>query len=123
MIKNEKGSFLMEMLVVIFLLGFLGYGLMKSHHAMLQARARNIYHTLSFELAQNSLEELATVDPSTLSSASNSTENIVRANYNFVRTVEVNVNSDSSRTVDVTVTPVNAKLGSELMLSAIFAPW
>lgn len=75
------------------------------------------------QLALEKLETYAAIDPATLSSANNTTEEISREQLSFSRTSSITVNTDSSRTIEVAVSDLGSVDQGQATIRGTFALW
>ena len=120
---TQKGSIILEVLVGVILLAIMGLGLTRSMLMSLKTREHSVRSSFAMQIAADTLEEYSAINPSSLDDTNDLTDVVTRLGVNFNRVVDVTVNSDSSRTIDVTVTAVTTKLGGKADLSVIVIPW
>ena len=122
--KNEKGTSIIEVLVMLSFAAILGLGLTYSLIMSYRSAHKNAYHSAAMQLAIEKLEELKGVDPTDLTSADNQTEsNVAVGQMRFTRVSTISVNTDRSRSVLVTVTSNNDAVTAQATISDIFALW
>ena len=121
--SGEKGFFLMEVLVVICLFAILGLSIAQSNQTAVRMRGMAVHDSVAMQLAMESLENYASLDPATLNADDNYSDQVTRSGIKFQRTLTVNVNSDTSRTISVAVTGLNSALGGSANVSGTFALW
>lgn len=121
--KSEQGFSLIEILVAVLLFSILGLSLAYSLLMMYQTRGRNYHNSLASQLAIEGIEDFQSQDPSTLSSANNSTASVARDGVTFQKQVSITVNADSSRTITVDISCPGCKLGGNAAVTNNFPQW
>lgn len=120
---NQRGAFLLEALVTLLLFAVLAMILMSSSVFALQIRGRNMRLQVATELAANTIESYAAFDPVTLTNADDLTEIVVEDGITFIREIDVTVNTNQSRTVDVEVGEEEGHLAVNAQASSTFSLW
>ena len=121
--ETQRGSIILEVLVGVILLAIMGLGLTRSMLMSLKTREHSVRSSFAMQIAADTLEEYSAINPSSLDDTNDLTDVVTRLGVNFNRVVDVTVNSDNSRTIDVTVEAVTTKLGGKADLSVIVIPW
>lgn len=120
---NNRGSTLIEVLAVIVLFAIMALALAKTTIATIVTRGQTEIRALQMQIATEAMEELAGINPINLTDADDATTSLIRNGHDFTRTIDVTVNGDSSRRIDVTVISTNARFGTSKTLSATYAVW
>ena len=121
---SEAGTGLIDVLVAMLLLSFLGASLSSSTNLSFSAFKRAKRQSLASQLAIETLESLAATNPANLDDADDLVETgISRESVTFNRTTDVTVNADGSRTVTVTVTGAKSKLGGSASYTSTYPMW
>lgn len=120
----------METLVGMLLLAVLGMAIGKATITLISSREHSVRSNVAKQIAINTVEELKSRDPETLSDADDIDANasatkkyITRYNVRYTRFVDVTENSDGSRTIDVRVHGPTSRLGGNAHLSVTVVPW
>lgn len=71
----------------------------------------------------NTIEAFAALDPITLSDADDVTEALTKNGITFTRAIDITVNADQSRTVDVEVSEDEGHLTVSAQGSSTYALW
>ena len=122
--QRESGFTIMEVLVAIVLLAFIGLASARNSIMSMTTLKRSIRNSIATQLAIEKIEELGAVDPTTLDAGDNSTEaSIIQDNIEYSRATTVVVNSDQSRSVTVVVTPNDTQLGGSYTTTSRFPLW
>ena len=123
-VATQEGGFsLIEVLVSISILAVVGLAVATSTIRSYVFLKQSTRSSLASQLALDKIEMLATVDPTTLTAANNSTEPSVNRNgVTFSRSTVITVNSDGSRTATVTVLPLSGT-GGRATFTTTFAQW
>jgi prepilin-type N-terminal cleavage/methylation domain-containing protein len=125
-LKNQKGSTLIEVLVAISLFSIVGLGLAQSAQMGLLFQKRSEIGDMAKNLAISKAETLSGVEISQLNDTYDTTENSVTVSGHkiiFKRVTDITVNSDGSRTIDITISSTSAYLPQPVSYSTRFAPW
>ena len=120
---TTQGFSLLEVLVSITILSVIGLSLVRSTITSMTLREKIIRDNTALELALDTLENYASVNPSTLDDSADSTTSYTVGPATYSVTIDVSVNSDSSRTVDVSVSCPQVALGGNAYVSGTFTPW
>jgi type II secretory pathway pseudopilin PulG len=120
---EETGSIILEVLVAIVILSIMGLALVQSILMSLRTREHAVRTSLAMQVASDSLEEVSATNPSMLSDANDRNDQVTRAGVSFTRLIDVTVNADGSRTIDVSVVGTTTKLGGKANLSVTVIPW
>lgn len=121
--STQQGTSLLEVLAVIVLFGIMALSLAKSTISAMMMRGQTEIRALQLQIGSEALEELAGIDPINLGDANDSTTTVTRNDQTFTRQINVTVNPDNSRTIDVSVTSTNTRFGGTKTLSATYAMW
>lgn len=123
-LREQRGYSIIEVLVATVLLSLVSLGLASSTTTSYVTLKRTLRHAAATELAQSKMEELAAINPLSLSAANNATETgVISHAMTFTRTTTVAVNSDGSRLVTVAVTGDAVGMGGKATLASTFTPW
>lgn len=121
---GEGGFSLVEVMVAILILSVISLGSAYCTIMSLKVEKRNVRNAVAQELAVQKMEELAAMNPSSLSSANSVTEsNVTYKNISYTRTTSISVNADNSRSITVTVNGNNSSLGGSASISTTYALW
>lgn len=115
-----KGFTLMEVIVAILILGVVMLGITQSTQTSYRASYRTIRNSQNLALAQARLEELSSLDRSTLTNALNGTATIEQSGTTYEVTTTITENADGSALAVVNVTN---SAEQDVELSMTFAPW
>ena len=122
----QAGSTIVEVLVAIVLFGLVGLSMATSNIYGIKFQKRAELGNLATNLAVTKIEQLAGYDPTTLDAGDNSSETGIAVSghsITFNRVTTITVNSDGSRTVQVTVSSPIASLLTPVTYVTRFAPW
>lgn len=122
-LKHQDGFYLTETVVTLLLFAVIALGITQSSMLSIQVRNRSLHNSTAMQIALESLESFVGIDPSILSDTNDSSTTVNRDNLNFTRVVNITVNSDSSRTVSVTVTDSNLLVGAHANVENTFPLW
>ena len=122
-IRDQKGTSLIETLVVISLFSILGLTLAFTDIHMMSNRSWLRNNSIASQLAIEGLEQFAGIDPATLSSADTTVGNITRENVEFTRAIVISTNADGSRSIEVTVYCAQCSVGGTATASGNFPLW
>ena len=122
---------LVEVLVSLFFLSVVSMGMYRSTLTSIFSREHSVRNSVAMQIATDSLEALAAVNPGTLSDDNDVTEEsqdaekyVTRYNVQYQRLIDVSVNSnDDSRTLKVTVRCLNEHFGGKAEVSLTLIPW
>lgn len=120
---TEQGSIIIEVLVGIIILSIMALGLMRSTLMSLRIREHSVRSSYAMQIAADTIETYSAINPSSLTDSNDLTDVVTRIGVSFNRVVNVTVNADDSRTIDVAITPVTIKLGGQADLSVVVIPW
>ncbi|RME58023.1 MAG: hypothetical protein D6780_07480 [Candidatus Dadabacteria bacterium] len=120
---NEKGFLLFELLVVIVLIGILGLALSHAAIVIYKMRLKAVNDSYATQIALEKIEEIAAVDPLTLNDGDSWEETVERDGRQFQRIATISVNDDSSRTITVSVSPLNSTIGGTITMNNTYSPW
>jgi len=123
LVRNSTGFTLIEILVSVSLISILAAGLSQTMITVTDLTMRSAYRSEAMQLANDRLESLALVDPSTLDVDDSLTEQLRVGAHRFVRTTSVSVRPSGVRRCAVTVQPQQARLNFKIELSNSFALW
>lgn len=121
--KAQRGFSLMECLVLMVLFSIMGLGLAYSGIMLVSSRAKAYRSSLCNQIALDRIEEFAAVDPTTLDDTDDSISTVTRDGLSFRRTVNVTVNADSSRQINVDVISLSSKFEGRAQLSTTYPVW
>jgi prepilin-type N-terminal cleavage/methylation domain-containing protein len=121
--NHQRGTSLLEVLAVMVLFAIMALALMRTSAAALSMRGHTQMRSLMRQIAGEGMEEMAAQNPINLTDADDASASLTRAGLAFTRAIDVTVNADGSRTVDVTVTSTNSKFGRTVTISSTFALW
>ena len=120
----ENGSSLMEILVALAFIAVVTLAFASSSKTSYKSFQHSSYNRSASRLASQTMEDLTSQSPGTLSDLDDLTENsVVDGTKTFSRTVDVTVNSDSTRTLSVTVTSNHSLYPVSVSLQSTVAPW
>jgi Tfp pilus assembly protein PilV len=123
-LKNIAGLTMIEVLVALMLLSITSLSIAVATISAIKQTRRSERNSYATHLAFRKLEELASIDPSNLTDSYDASEsNLTVDSISYTRTTDVTVNADNSRTVSVTVAPVNASRGKTVTYQSTFALW
>jgi len=123
-LKNEDGFSLVEVLVALILSSIVALGIMQSTLTSYRFSQRMVNDSLAGQLALEKMEEISSISPQTLDDTDDAVEDpVVRNNISFIRTVDVSINADRSRTVAVRVQSKNSHIAIDTTLTNSFALW
>ena len=121
---NEHGAALLDVLIALVLISLISAGLTLNSITASQALLKLQRKIYSQQLAQSKLEEFAMIDPSLLDDSYDDLELGVQAEgIDFVRQVDVTVNADGSRSVEVSVAPASTSPNGGVTLTNRFVEW
>lgn len=120
---NQRGSLLIEALFAVLIFSIMGLAVTQYCVTFLNARNHALNHELATQLAVEKIEQLAVVDPLTLSNGEVITETVSRQDRDFSRVSTVTVNADLSRSVLVEVEYSRPGNGGVVSLSDTYIPW
>ena len=85
---SEGGVSLIEVLVALVIFSIMGLSVAYSTMAKMNAQARNVRNNLALQIAMDSLEQYAAIDPDTLDDTDDSTGvTVQRQGINFLRDI------------------------------------
>jgi len=123
-LADEKGLFLIDVIVAILLSAIIAMGLTQSALVSYRYSQKAIADSVATQLALEKLEEYGTINPETLSDGDQQIETeIIREGISFRRQLDVSINALRSRVITVQVTSNKAKLSTDITLSNAFALW
>ena len=122
--RSETAFSLLEVMAAILLLSITTLGITRSTILSYRTGLRNERNGIALQLALQKMEDMAGVNPVTLSDANDAVETpLVIENLRFNRVTNVTVNGDNSRTVSVVVNSNKPELGGHAELENTFALW
>ena len=124
LVEDEQGFSLLDVLTSTTISSVVAMGLTQSAMLSFHYNHKSVVDSVATQLALETLEDYALIDPEPLDNDSDVTElSIQRAGITFQRQIDVTINPDRSRQVDVTVTATATKVPSEVQLGKAFALW
>ena len=121
--SHEDGSALMQVLVALTIIAVMSLGLIEGTMTTNRLTTKATYHLQTSLLAQNQMNELASMNPELISSFDGTEETIEVDNVEYLRTISVTIESDRTRRVVVTVTALDTNQSAETTLENGFALW
>lgn len=122
--RAECGFSMIECLVAVALLSVTALAVTHSTVQSMVLAKRNMRNSMATQLALSKIEEYAAMDPESYTAANSVTgTSIVFDDVTFTRSIAITVNSDSSRTVQVTVRVADASLGGDVTFKDTFPLW
>lgn len=125
-VRKNRGFTLVEVLVSVTLLSIMGLAVANTASYSLRAHKYAEVANVAKNLAVSKAEELSGVRIDLLTDAYDGTEtNLAVTGHTmlFTRVTNVTVNSDGSRTIDVTVSSSSTALLQPAFYSTTYAPW
>lgn len=122
----QAGVSLLEVLVGLVLIAIAGIGATYSMITSLRVEKATQVHMAANSLASAKVEELTAVDTLDLDSTFNESDVVLtlpELQVEFSRSTTITVNSDQSRTIDVTVRSLSERLPTEANFTTRFALW
>lgn len=107
----------------MILFAIVGLSITFSNVMMLSGRGRVRHNSLASQIAIETLEEFAGLDPSTLGDSNDSSSDLSRDGVDFHRSVNVTASADGSRTIAVVVTCPLCRYGGTASLANNFPLW
>ena len=122
--NSGEGAFsMLEILVSISLLAVVGLAVATSTIRAYVFLKQSMRSSLASQLALDKIEMLATVNPSTLTTANGGTEpSLLQDGVTFSRITTITVNADGSRTASVVVTSLT-RTGGRATFTTTFPQW
>ncbi len=120
--RSQEGFSILEILVSLSILSIVGMALSQATTAMLKARSIALYKQGATQIAFETVESYASLNPSTISAAS-TTDAVTRSGRAYSRTTTVSINPNGSRTVNVQVQPAREGQNGSARLSGTFTSW
>ena len=120
---HQGGFFLLEMLIVIVLFAILGMTIAQSAVLSEQNRTLSLHQSVAMQIAVDTLESYASVDPITLDDTDNETHSITRNNVSYESESTITVNPDLSRTIVVNVHSTTGQIRANASVTGTFAVW
>lgn len=121
--RSDRGITIVEILVAVALLAIMGVSVSRSLIFITSENSRNITRALALKLALDRLEELAAVNPLTLSDSNDASGTVTENGRTFTRTVDVTRLDGGSRRVVVTVVNNAPVIPISVTVQNTFAPW
>ena len=124
--SREAGFSMMEVLAAMTLLSIVGLAISNSMIVAIRFQKIAEVGNMAKNLAVSKAEELSGVQLTALSDTYDATENnlvVGSGKIKFTRVTNITVNSDGSRTVDVTVSSTSKYLPKAVKYTTRFAPW
>ena len=118
--SKQGGSSLIELLVAISLFSIVALSLAKSVGFSNRIQSKTNSNSVAMQIALEGLESYAKKDPLTLSAVTNSSSTIAKSPTTYTRLVSITVNSDNSRTVQVTVSDNNKVVKASATVKGTF---
>ena len=122
-IHDARGVSLLEVLVSIGILSLITLNITYSSITNLRVFKRTLRNTIAASLAAQQIELYASLDPQVLDDTYDDQETIYVQNIPFIRTTNVTVNSDQSRTVFVRVEGERFELGGVAEYETTYSLW
>lgn len=120
---DEGGFGLIEVIVASAIFAVISMSLLQSTFGFVRNRDRTVRNSMAMQLAVETMESFAAQNPESLSDANDTTETVSFQGIDFVRTVDVTVNSDRSRSVALQIESVNQNRGGSAVIQNSFALW
>lgn len=120
---SNHGFGLLEILVSIVIMGLISLGLAYSMATSFKVSNRTVHHAVAAQLAQETMEDYFSIDPQSLDDTDDFTDTVTYDGDSYTRTVDITVNTDRSRTVEISIIGVNSLLGGSATVSNSFALW
>ena len=121
--KNEDGFLLLEALVGILLLGIMGAAVAEATNFGLRMRDKAVNDAIAAQIAQETIEDFAAIDPNTLDDGEVYEDSVERDGTTFAAETTVTVNDDSSRTLSVSVNTGAQVLGGKINMTHTLMSW
>lgn len=121
--KNEKGLAMLDILGALMFLGIVLGVYVKNSASTYKAVDKNGRYVRSLNIAQQSLESFMQVNPATLSDSDDVNDIVKEAGISYSRTIDITVNSNLSRTIDVSVSALNSSRAATVNLSHTTSLW
>ncbi len=121
--RAENGFSLVEALVSLTLFLILSLNVLQNTLVTYNSTHRTIRNSVAMEVALEAMEQLSNTDPQTLSDLNDATEYVTRDGTMFSKSLEVTIESDRSRTVEVVVRGPSDQAAGEAYLRNSFSLW
>lgn len=119
--RDEKGSSLISILMSIAIVAIMGISVSQSSAMAIRMRHKALNDSLALQLAQETIEDFATVDMSTLNDGQVINNSTSKGERTFNIQSTVSVNADNTRTITVSVSLETPTLGGNASLQNTFA--
>jgi Tfp pilus assembly protein PilV len=125
-ISSEEGFSLIEVLVAMIFAGIVSISITSSVLLALRTEKNTEVHFAASVLASDKMEQLLSIDALNLDASYNENDTNVQwadMNFNFLRTTNVVVNADDSRTVTVQIKTDNDSFPVNVSFTSTMALW
>lgn len=120
LIHPQAGSSLVELLVAMMLFSIVALALANSIGFSNRVQGKTNSNSAAMQIALETLESYAKKDPLTLTAVTNSQSSVTRSPTTYTKLVTITVNSDRSRTVQVTVKDTNKVITSSATVKGTY---
>lgn len=122
-LREEKGSLMLDALVSIVLSSILAAGLTQSMMVAYRYSHKEVTDSGATQLAIERLEQYANQNPEGLADGDQVIENVTKNGISYRVQVDVSLDVNRTRDVTVTVSSLRTKLPTEVQLTNSFALW
>lgn len=121
---RAHGEGLVEVMFSLVLFALIGLGFAYSGITASNTSGRNFQSAAAMKLALEKMEEFVRINPQDLSDADDATESSVQSgNMSFTRTTDVTINTDRTRSVEITVISNVPNSDTAVTIANSFALW
>lgn len=107
---------------MMLLLALLGFAMTKSSEMAILLRGKSARHATAMEIALDRIEEISGMDPAQLDDSDDSVSMVVRDGKAYNLSVDVTVNADGSRSVEIDVKG-DSRFGGSASLRTTLPLW
>lgn len=122
-IANDKGLAMLDIMGALMFLGIVLGVYVRSSATNYKSVDKNARYVRALNIAQQSLESLLQVNPASLSDDDDVTDTVKEDGISYSRIIDITINPNLSRTIDVRISSVNESRTSNVNLSHTTSLW
>src|SRR6185312_10253045 len=116
----QRGTSMFELMVALTLFSIVALALCGSTGFAYRVQAKTNGSSVAMQIALETLESYVKLDPLTLSAVTNSSSTVSRGTTTYTQVVNITVNTDNSRTINVAVTDDDPVIKSSVSIQGTY---